>query len=170
MAWQGKSQRGVSSHGGDSLRGLPAVLDPSPFFAHIFSMNRTICMPKSGVGQGLEPHFFFWSNVRLCGWCWLGQVECSTTKPIINSAQPMAPVVPRAPQAPPLAIPVAGSGLAPFRHFFLLTAGNARPGAKARGFHAQGGCRGVRGQKGAAQGPPMYPLNGTIAGLVKGDT
>ena len=103
---------------GETLRDLPAGLVPSPFFAHIFSMHRTVRMPESGVGQGPEPHFF-WSNVHLCGWRWVGQVECSATKPVIISARPMPPAVPRAPWASSPAIPVAGSGLAPFRHFFF---------------------------------------------------
>ena len=38
---------------GETLSDLPAVLDPSLFFAHIFSMHQTIRMQKSGLGQGL---------------------------------------------------------------------------------------------------------------------
>ena len=109
------------------------------------------------------------ARTQLANWP-KAEVECGATKPVTNSARPMAPAVPRAPLASPPAIPVAGSGLTPFRHFFLLAAGHARPGAKTRGFHTQGGCRGVWGRKGAVQGPPMDPLNGPVAGLVEGDT
>jgi hypothetical protein len=35
---------------------------------------------------------------------------------------------------------------------------------------AQGGTRGVRGLKGAVQGPPMDPSDGPIASLVEHDT
>ena len=37
-------------------------------------------------------------------------------------------------------------------------------------FYAQGGSREVQGWKGAVQGSQMDPLDGPIAGLVKGDT
>ena len=101
----------------------------------------------------------------------MGQVECGATKPVINSARPMAPAVPRAPQAFPPAIPVAGSGLAPFRHFFFWPAGGyLRPRAKTVISDAQGGTRGVWGLKGAVQGPPMDPSDGPIAGLVERGT
>jgi len=81
------------------------------------------------------------------------QVECGATKTVINSTQPMAPAVPRAPQA---SFPV--SGLAPFRHFFFcLLGGYLRPRATARVFHAQGGSWGVWGRTGAVQGPPIDP-------------
>ena len=36
--------------------------------------------------------------------------------------------------------------------------------------YAQGGSREVLGRKGAVQGSQMDPLDGPIAGLVKGDT
>ena len=99
------------------------------------------------------------------------QVECGATKTVINSTQPMGPAVPRAPKASPPGIPVAGSGLAPFRHFFFWPAGGyLRPRAKTRVFHAQGGSWGVWGRKGAVQGPPIDPSNGPIAGLVERDT
>ena len=99
------------------------------------------------------------------------QVECGAMKPVINSARPMAPVVATAPRASAPAIPVAGSGLAPFRHFFFWPAGGyLRPRAKTRVFHAQGGSGGVWGRKGAVQGPPIDPSNGPIAGLVERDT
>ena len=89
----------------------------------------------------------------------------------IRLGQCMAPAVPRAPRASPPAIPVAGSGLAPFRHFFFWPAGGyLRPRAKTRVFHAQGGSGGVWGRKGAVQGPPIDPSNGPIAGLVERDT
>ena len=77
----------------------------------------------------------------------------------------------RAPLACLPAIPVAGSGLAPFCHFFFWPAGGyLRPRAKTRVFHAQGGCWGVWGRKGAVQGPPIDPSNGPLAGLVERDT
>ena len=55
------------------------------------------------------------------------RVECGAMKPVINSARAMAPAVPRAPQAPPLAIPIAGSDLAPFRPFLLACCGAHAP-------------------------------------------
>ena len=110
------------------------------------------------------------ARTQLANWP-KAEVECGATKPVINSAGPMAPAVPRAPRASPPAIPVAGSGLAPFRHFFFWPAGGyLRPRAKTRVFHAQGGSWGVWGRKGAVQGPPIDPSNGPIAGLVERDT
>ena len=83
------------------------------------------------------------ARTQLANWP-KAEVECGATKPVINSAQPMAPAVPGAPLASPPAIPVAGSrfgAISPL--FFLLAAGHAGPGAKTRVFHAQGGYRGV---------------------------
>ena len=83
----------------------------------------------------------------------------------------MAPAVPRAPWASPPAISVAGSGLAPFGHFFFGPQGGyLRPRAKAVISDAQSGTRGVWGFKGAVQGPPLDPSDGPIAGLVERDT
>ena len=96
------------------------------------------------------------ARTQLANWP-KAQVECGATKPVINLARPMDPAVPRAPKASALAIPVAGSGLAPFSAFFWLTAGHARPGAKTMIFDAQGRCRGVWGRKGAVQGSPVDP-------------
>ena len=56
---------------GETLSDLPAVLDPSPFFAHIFSMHGAVRMQKSGLGQGPKPHFFFgpmYAFVGGAGW------------------------------------------------------------------------------------------------------
>ena len=50
------------------------------------------------------------------------------------SARPMAPAVPRAPQASPPGIPVAGSGLAPFRHFFFGPLGGTCAQGPKQGF------------------------------------
>ena len=41
-------------------------------------------------------------------------VPCGARETVANPAQPMAPTVPRAPWASPLAIPAAGSGLTLF--------------------------------------------------------
>ena len=54
--------------------------------------------------------------------------------------------------------------------FFWPTGGSLRPRAKTVIFGAQGGTRGVWGLKGAVQGPPMDPSDGSIAGLVERDT
>ena len=98
-------------------------------------------------------------------------VACGARGTVTNPAQPMAPAVPRAPWASPPAIPVAGSGLAPFGHFYFGPQGGyLRPRAKTVISDAQGGTRGVWGLKGAVQGPPMDPSDGPIAGLVERDT
>ena len=116
---------------GGTLADLPAGLVSSPlFFARTFLMYGAVRMQKSGVTQGPESHLFFWSNVRLCGWRWVGQVECGAAKPVIISARPMPPAVPRAPWASP----VAGSGLAPFRHFFFCSLRGTRVQGPKQGF------------------------------------
>ena len=63
---------------GETLSDLPAVLDPSPFFAHIFSMYGAVRMQKSGLGQGPEPHFFFgpmYAFVGGAGWVRLSAAQ-----------------------------------------------------------------------------------------------
>ena len=142
---------------GETLRDLPAGLVPSPFFAHIFSMHGTVRTPKSRVGQGPEPHFF-WSNVHLCGWRWVGQVECGATKPVINSARPMAPAVPRAPRACAPAIPVAGSGLAPFRHLLPGRWGVPAPKGQSKGSRRSGRILGGMGPERCGSGAPNQPF------------
>ena len=78
------------------------------------------------------------------------QVECGATKTVINSARPMAPAVPRAPRASPPAIPVAGSGLAPFRHFFFGLLGGTCAQGPQQGFSTlRVDPGGVWGRKGA---------------------
>ena len=155
---------------GETLRDLPAVLVLSPFFAHIFSMHGAVRMQKSGLAQGPKPHFFFGPMYAFVGGA--GWVRLSAAQPNPSSIQ-LGPCPPRFPgplRHPPRPSPSPVQVWRHFATFFLLAAGHARPGAKTRGFHAQGGCRGVWGRKGAVQGPPMYPSNGPIAGLVEGDT
>ena len=83
----------------------------------------------------------------------------------------MAPAVPRAPWASPPAIPVAGSGFAPFLMSERRpTEGHLHRRAKTVVSHAQSGSREVPGRKGAVQGSRMDPLDGPIADLVEGDT
>ena len=98
------------------------------------------------------------------------QVECGATKTVINSTRPMAPAVPRAPQASPPGIPVAGSGLAPFRHFFLACWGVPAPKGHSKGFPRSGRILGGMGPERCGSGAPIDPSNGPIAGLVERDT
>ena len=77
-------------------------------------------MQKSRLAEGPKPHFFFGPMYAFAGGA--GWVR-------LSAAGPMAPAVPRAPRAFPPAIPVAGSGLAPFCHFFCSLRGT-RHGAQ----------------------------------------
>ena len=88
----------------------------------------------------------------------MGQVECGATKPVIISARPMPPAVPRATQASLPAIPVAGSGLAPFRHFIFARCGARVPRGQHKGFPRSGRMQGSIGPERCGSGPPNGPF------------
>ena len=118
---------------GETLRDLPAVLLLSPFLAHIFSMQGTVRMQKSGLAEGPEPHLFF-------------LVQCTPLWVVLGGS------------APSPAIPVAGSGLAPFRHFFLARCRARVPRGQNKGFPRSGRMQGSMEPARCGSGPPDGPF------------
>ena len=155
VAWHGSDH--CQSHGGDSERFACGPCAKPIFCTHLF-YAWGCSHAKIWACTRTQTSLFLWSNVRLCGWRWVGQVECSATKPVINSARPMPPAVPRAPQASPPAIPVAGSGLAPFRHFFFARCGARASRGQNKGFPRSGRMQGSMGPERCGSGPPNGPF------------
>ena len=97
------------------------------------------------------------ARTQLANWP-KAEVECGATKPVINSARPMAPPVPTAPQALSPALPSLVPVWRPFATFFLARWGVPAPKGHSKGFPRSGRILGGMGPDRCGSGAPNRPF------------